>query len=173
MAIPRPGSGVDRVSVREGPLGRGIYARHPLRPGDSILEFSGRLLTHRQVLALSQDQAYALQIGPDHYLDTEPPGRYTNHSCAPNAGIRADRVLVALRAIGAGEEIRFDYSTTMSENHWTLACRCGEPACRRRVEDFHLLAPALQQYYIRRGVVQRFIIREWVERRRRAIASSA
>jgi hypothetical protein len=153
----------ERVVVREGALGRGVYARRPFQPGEHILEFTGRVLPHREVLAMGEAQAYALQIGPDSYIDTEPLGRFTNHSCVPNSGIIGDRHLVALRPIEAGEEIRFDYSTTMSENFWTLRCRCGEAECRGVIRDFRHLAHELQEHYIRTGIVQSFIVREWDE----------
>lgn len=160
-------SGAGRVRVREGPLGKGIHARRSLAAGERILEFSGPILTHRQVIAMGEAQAYAVQIGPDRYIDTEPLGRFANHSCVPNAGVVDDRVLVALRPIAAGEEVRFDYSTTMSENYWILACRCNEPTCRGVIRDFHLIPPALQEQYIERGIVQSFIVREWEQRQLR------
>jgi hypothetical protein len=163
---------VNYSTVEVGPsaFGRGLFASRPVLPGQPILVFAGPVLDHGGVLALGEDQAYALQIGPDEYLDTMPPGRYTNHSCDPNAGIMNDRVLVALRPIVTGEEIRFDYSTTMSEDHWTMECRCGEPFCRRVILDFHHLPPITQNRYLQLGVVQRFIVDEV---RRRAPARRA
>jgi hypothetical protein len=164
--------GADGVCVRQGPLGRGIHAGRAFRPSERILEFTGPLLTFHQVLAMGEAQAYAIQIGPDRYIDTEPLGRFTNHSCVPNAGVSEDRILVALRPIRPGEEIRFDYSTTMSENHWTMTCRCGEPECRGVIRDFHLLPASLQEQYVRSEVVQAFIVREWEERQGRSTAAA-
>jgi hypothetical protein len=154
----------EKVEIHLGPLGKGIHARFPIRAGEKILEFEGPRLTHAEVLDLGEDEAYSIQMGPDEYIDTRPPGRFTNHSCEPNAGISSDRMLVAIRDIAAGAEVRFDYSTTMSENHWTMVCRCGEPRCRRVIRDFHFLPPSLQAHYIRLGLVQRFIEKEWRNR---------
>jgi uncharacterized protein len=151
----------EKVIVLPGNFGRGVHARFPIRAGEKILEFDGPGLTHAEVLALGEAQAYTIQVGPEEYIDTRPPGRFTNHSCEPNAGVSGDRHLVALRDIAAGEEIQFDYSTTMSENHWTMDCRCGRPCCRRQIRDFHLLPPSLQAHYIRLGLVQSFIVKEW------------
>jgi hypothetical protein len=151
----------EKVIVMHGDLGRGVHARYPIRAGEKILEFDGPRLTHDEVLALGDAQAYTVQVGPEEYIDARPPGRFTNHSCEPNAGVTGDRYLVALRDIAPGEEIQFDYSTTMSENHWTMDCRCGRPRCRRQIRDFHFLPPSLQAYYIRLGFVQSFIAREW------------
>jgi hypothetical protein len=159
-------NGVDRskgsgaVEVGPSALGRGVFATRPFRPGQPILVFSGPVLNHDEVLALGGDRAYALQIGPDQYLDTMHPGRYANHSCDPNAGIVNDRMLIALRPVAVGEEIQFDYSTTMSRDHWTMECRCGRPTCRRVILDFHHLPPITQNRYLQLGIVQRFIVSE-------------
>jgi uncharacterized protein len=137
-----------------------VFAIQSFRPGQAILVLTGPVLDHAEVLALGGDRAYALQIGRDEYLDAMPPGRYANHSCDPNAGIMNDRKLIALRAIGPGEEIQFDYSTAMSEDHWTMECRCAQPGCRRVILDFHHLPPITQNRYLQLGIVQRFIVNE-------------
>ena len=146
------------VEVGCSALGRGVFATQAFRPGQPILVLSGPVLDHAEVLGLGGDRAYALQIGRDQYLDTMPPGRYANHSCDPNAGIMNDRMLIALRSIEPGEEIRFDYSTTMIQDHWTMECRCGQPTCRRVILDFHHLPPITQNRYLQLGIVQRFIV---------------
>ena len=152
--------GSSTVEVGTGPLGRGVFATQSFRPGQPILMLTGPVLDHAEVRALGGDRAYALQIGPDEFLDTMPPGRYANHSCDPNVGIKNERMLIALRPIETGEEIRFDYSTTMSADHWTMECRCGQPTCRRVILDFHHLPPIMQNRYLQLGVVQRFIVNE-------------
>ena len=148
------------VEVGRGAFGRGVFATQAFRPGQPILVLSGPVLDLAEVLGLGGDRAYALQIGPDAYLDTMPPGRYANHSCDPNAGILNDRRLIALRAIETGEEIQFDYSTTMSQDHWAMECRCEQSACRRVILDFHHLPPITQNRYLQLGIVQRFIVNE-------------
>jgi hypothetical protein len=148
------------VEVGLSALGQGVFATRPLQPGQAILVLSGTLLDRTQVLGLGRERAYAMQSGSHHYLELTSPGRYLNHSCDPNAGIMNDRILVALRRIEAGEEIRYDYSTTMSEDHWTVECRCGETACRRVILGFHHLPPIAQNRYLQLGMVQRFIVDE-------------
>ena len=148
------------VAVGRSVVGHGVLATRPLQPGQAILVLSGTLLERSLVLGLRHDRGYALQSGPHHYLELTGAGRYLNHSCDPNAGIMNDRVLTALRRIEAGEEIRYDYSTTMSEDHWTVECHCGEPACRRVVLGFHHLPPIIQNRYLQLGIVQRFIVDE-------------
>lgn len=148
------------VEVGPSPHGHGVFATQAFVPGQPILLLAGPVLRHAEVLARGRDRVYALQIGADEYLDTMPPGRYANHSCDPNAGIMNDRMLIALRSIEPGEEIRFDYSTTMTQDHWTMECRCGEPICRRVILDFHHLPPITQNRYLQLGIVQRFIVNE-------------
>ena len=125
-----------------------------------ILIFTGELLELDDVLASGRDESYPLQVGPSTYLDLDARSRIVNHSCTPNAGVRSDRILVSLRGIGAGEEICYDYSTTMSEGRWTMQCACRAASCRGAVGDFHDLPIALQQHYLQLGVVQSFIVAE-------------
>jgi hypothetical protein len=141
-------------------VGQGVFATRTLQPGQAIMVLSGTVLERSRVLGLGRDRGYALQSGAHHFLELTAPGRYLNHSCDPNAGIMNDRVLTALRRIEAGEEIRYDYSTTMSEDHWTVECHCGEAACRRVVLGFHHLPPIIQNRYLQLGIVQRFIVDE-------------
>ena len=161
------------VAVGRSAIGRGVFAARHLQPGEPILSFHGPALATPEMIALGPDRVYALQVGDGEYLDLVPPGRYLNHSCDPNAGVLNDRTLIALRPIAPGEEVRFDYSTAMREDHWTMECRCGEYLCRRVVLDFHHLPPITQNRYLQLGIVQRFIVDE-VRRRspaRRATAA--
>ena len=74
-----------------------------------------------------------------------------------NAGIVNDTTLIAIRLIARGEEIRFDYSTTMSQDTWTLECRCRAASCRGIVQNFEELPQWLQRRYLTLGIVQNFI----------------
>jgi hypothetical protein len=148
------------VEVGQSAHGCGLFATRAFVPGQPILLLTGPVLRHADLLTRGIDRAYALQVGADEYLDTMPPGRFANHSCDPNAGIMNDRMLIALRSIEPAEEIRFDYSTTMTSDHWTMECRCGQPICRRVILDFHHLPPITQNRYLQLGIVQRFIVDE-------------
>lgn len=104
--------------------------------------------------------ANLLQIDEQLYILPDPPGVFANHSCCPNAGVVHTTTLIALREIRKDEEIRFDYSTTMDEDLWTMQCLCGEPECRGVVEDFKYLPQEVQRAYLTRGIVQPFIVRK-------------
>jgi hypothetical protein len=124
------------------------------------VRLTGPLLTLNEVRAKGPSlAANALQIGIDRYLDLDEPGRFINHSCSPNAAVVHDTALIAIRPIAAEEEIRFDYSTTISDG-WTMACRCGAAECRGLVVAFQLLPESLRRRYAILGQVQRFMVEE-------------
>ncbi len=150
----------ETIRIDECDVGLGVFARRALKKGETILAFGGPLIDFAETKRRGPWECMPLQIGTDRYYDTQPPGIFVNHSCAPNAGIQNDRDLVALRDIPAGEEIRFDYSTTMEEQSFTMQCRCGAPGCRRVVADFSALPAATQREYIEKGIVMSFIVRK-------------
>ena len=148
----------DSIYVDDCDLGRGVFAARRFVPGERILEFTGPLITLADTIAKGATEANPLQIAEHLYRDLPPLSVFLNHSCTPNTGVTADHWLIALREIASDEELRFDYSTTMHENRWTMACRCGAPNCRRLVTDFRLLPLDRQQHYVSLGVVQPFIV---------------
>ena len=148
------------VYVADCELGRGLFAARDFAAGEKILLLNGRTISFTESVAMCEKQSNPVQIAAADYVDIEPPGVFTNHSCEPNAGIANSLELVALRQIKAGDEIRFDYSTTMDEDHWTMACMCKAKNCRGVVRDFRLLPAETQQRYLQLGVVQEFIVRK-------------
>jgi hypothetical protein len=147
------------VYVAQCALGRGVFTRRAVRKGEILLAFGGPLIDFAETKRRGTSECMAIQVGPGQYIDTQAPGVFVNHSCAPNTGIRNDRDLVALRDIGQGEEICFDYSTTMDEKSFTMRCQCGAPGCREVVTDFAELPATVQEYYLCRGLVMSFIVR--------------
>ncbi|MFA6287459.1 MAG: SET domain-containing protein-lysine N-methyltransferase [Opitutaceae bacterium] len=148
------------IYVSDCDLGRGLFAARDYDEGEFIFRFTGPVIDFAQVVAKGETEGNALQIGPRSYLDLEAPHVFTNHSCEPNAGVRDDTDMYALRKIRKDAEIRFDYSTTMSEGRWTMACLCGTESCRGVVGDFHALPDEVQRRYIGLRTVQRFILGE-------------
>ncbi len=156
------------TEVRRCELGRGLFAGRKIREGEEIFRWEGVTEGLSQVVRRGAvEEANALQVGPRTYIYPQGDGLYINHSCSPNTGLREDVIHCALRDIEPGEELRFDYSTSLSENRWTMDCRCGARLCRQQVRDFHELPEDLQQRYIGMGIVQRFIVREFFQRQRR------
>jgi uncharacterized protein len=139
-------------------VGLGIFANRDIARGETILKLSGPVIDFAETKRRGPQKCVAIQVGEDRYIDARPPGAFVNHSCEPNAGIRQDRNLVALRAIRKGREIRFDYSTTMEERPFTMQCRCGAPGCRHVIKDFPALPEHVRERYIAQGIVMSFIV---------------
>ena len=160
------------VTIADCEFGKGLFAARPIAAGETILRFTGPLIGLADTIAKGDTEGNPLQVGPAHYIDLEPPGVFVNHSCTPNAGIRDDVLLTALRPLAAGEHVCCDYSTTMWEadertavgdTPWAMRCRCGSAQCRGTAGEFPTLPAALREHYLALGIVQRFI----VERMRR------
>jgi SET domain-containing protein len=130
------------LEVRPTPLkGRGVFTRARIAQGQKILTFQGRALATE---ALSND-LLVMQIGPELWLcsDGSLLDDCLNHSCEPNAGfLDCEPVLYALRDIEAGEEIGWDYSTSISEPGWSMDCRCESQRCRGVIRPWGELAAA-------------------------------
>jgi len=138
--------------------GKGLFATEIIKKDEHILEFTGPIISFSESLQKSDDTlSNPLQIGSEKYIDIEEPGVIANHSCVPNAGIKNDRFLTAIKDILPGEEICYDYSTTMDEDYWTLICKCGQKNCRRVIKDFKYLPEKLQEKYYDLNIVQPFI----------------
>jgi hypothetical protein len=149
----------ERYYLDECDLGLGVFANRDIGKGEVILLIEGPPITFAETKRRGPRECMAIQVGLGSYIDTQPPGVFVNHSCAPNAGIKHNRYLVALQRIPKGEEIRYDYSTTMEEHSFTMKCRCGTARCRGVVRDFSTLPEGLQQWYLNQGIVMRFIRR--------------
>ncbi len=147
-----------KVYIGEASVGRGVLARVPIEPRETILFVTGPVVSFSESMRLPDEGVNTIQIGQDAYVDPLFPSRFLNHSCEPNAGLIDETCLIALRQIKPGEEIRYDYSTALLERFWTLDCCCGSPNCRSVVGDFDYLPRKTQQDYLRIGVVQRFIV---------------
>jgi SET domain-containing protein len=94
-------------------------------------------------------------MGPSGRLDD-----LVNHSCAPNAGLRFSEngvFLVAVRAIAVGEEIAWDYSTTLRESNWHMLCQCKAPECRRVIGNFETLDAERQDWFRARNLVAPYL----------------
>lgn len=132
----------DRWEVRQaGDKGRGVFARVPVAAGDEVLAMQGHLLPTHELT----DDLMALQVGPDWWLcsDGSSLDDLVNHSCEPNLGFtHGTTVLYAIRPLAVGEELSFDYSTSLSEAGWQLECHCGAPTCRKIVRAWGDLTEA-------------------------------
>ncbi len=151
--------GTGRYRIARCRFGLGVFAARDIARGEVILSVAGPQIDFAETTRRGPRECMAIQVGSDAYIDTQPPAVWVNHSCEPNSGIKLDRQLTAIRAIRRGEEICYDYSTTMEEASFTMECLCGAPACRGIVQDFSTLPPGLRQRYISQRIAMSFILR--------------
>lgn len=144
--------------VKRNKHGLGVYADRAYKRGKVICVMKGHKVVPRTLEyhggEFRKASSNPLQIGPALYIDLEKPHLYINHSCDPNAGMRGTATLFAIKSIKKGEEITFDYSTTIDES---FECRCGAKRCRDTIVDFFGLPKKKQAYYARKGALPRFI----------------
>jgi hypothetical protein len=146
------------LDIREGRFGKKVVALRALPAGSQIIKFTGRKMNFEETKKQDDKESFALQTGIDDYVFLNPPCCYFNHSCEPNCGLTPELNLITLRPVAEGEELAYDYSTTMLERSWTMPCDCGKPKCRRVVRDFDQIPAELQKYYIEKHVVQDYIL---------------
>jgi hypothetical protein len=136
------GAALPRLEVRPaGAKGQGVFAGGPIRAGRLVAVCRGVVLRGDE---LGPDH-FAMQVGEDLWLCSEGDhlDDRLNHSCDPNVGfVTGAAELYALRDIAAGEEVCWDYSTSLSEAGWGLECGCGSASCRGVVRPFPELAEA-------------------------------
>ena len=125
--------------------GDGLVARHAIAAGVRVITCCGRLVVAADV----DDSRYAMQVGQRLWLVSDPGqpslDDFINHSCDANLGfIDGSVTLRALRPIQAGEELTWDYSTSIREPAWAIPCRCGAPSCRHQITGFDALPPTTQ-----------------------------
>lgn len=147
----------DPVEIRNSKFGKGLFAKKEISAGTVLCRATGKELSFEQTVLLKERESHALQTDFDKYILCEPPFLYSNHSCNPNCGVNQNLELFALRAIKKGEELFWDYSTSMLERHWTMKCSCGEMNCRKMITDFDLLPKNLQKKYLTLNIVFPFI----------------
>lgn len=133
------------VSVQCSKHGKGMFATTHLMKGTAILKIEGRPLTFNDTITLGYEESYCLQIDMDKYIIPDHPFYLSNHSCEPNCGVNNNFELFTLRDVKAGEELCWDYSTSMLEKHWTMECKCGSNLCRQVIHDFDFLPLSLQK----------------------------
>lgn len=143
-----------RIVARRSPIhGNGVFAVAPLKRGETVIQYKGRLITHKQADREYGDGAdtghtFLFTLNDSYIVDANVGGnnaRWINHSCSPNCQAlieedddgdpRHDKVLIeTLRAIKPGEELTYNYGIVLDVPHTAAMkklweCRCGSPKC--------------------------------------------
>lgn len=166
---------IDLEIKKSGISHNGVFALKKFAKGERICFMTGKTMTLDEMIE-AVDNGYErgsdpLQIGLKKYLDLDELPRSFNHSCEPNAFLRGKNELVALKKIKVGEEIFFDYSTTMNDNKerieetggalWTCRCHCGAKKCRGIIDQFKTLPKTVQNFYLKNKFAPDFILKKF------------
>jgi SET domain-containing protein len=135
-----------RIALRRSPIhGRGVFALRKIGKGERIIEYAGERISHdecdRRYPVDDSSHTMLFTVNEKIVIDATRIGntaRWINHSCRPNCESVDDegRIYIeAIRDIGPGEELTYDYNLVLEERHTPAAkrenpCFCGEKRCR-------------------------------------------
>ena len=146
-------AGGRRTQVRKsGVHGKGVYAIQPIKTGERLLEYKGKIITWRQAQnrhphdPSQPNHTFYFHLDDGHVIDGKYQGnsaKWVNHSCKPNLEAEQDgkRVfLKALRDINIDEELFYDYALMIDARKTAklkseYACLCSAPNCRGTMLD--------------------------------------
>ena len=139
-----------RARAVTGAGGRAVFAHRAVGAGELLAVWGGNVFTSGQLMAAPPSVTrLAIQVDEEMFLvsTTEGPADWINHSCSPNAGLRGQVVLVAMRDIRKGEQICYDYAMSDGSDYDVFRCECGSPLCRGMVTGGDWNLPSLQSRY--------------------------
>ncbi|MBU3904646.1 MAG: SET domain-containing protein-lysine N-methyltransferase [Nanoarchaeota archaeon] len=154
---------ISKLIIKRGRLGKSVFAKSNFKKDEKIIEFKGKIIKTSDIPEINspQDDRY-VQIGRYKYVGPSNSfDDFINHSCNPNSGLKITNksiILIAIKNIKTGEEITWDYSTTMNEDDWEMDCKCKNKSCRKRIKDFKYLPKKIQNKYIKLGIVPKYAI---------------
>jgi len=144
-----------KTEVRQSPIhGKGLFSTADIAKGEIVMIKGGHIVSRdfleREVTPklgpVEIQIGDALFIAPVSADEREGSMLYSNHSCDPNLGLRGNIIFVALRDIGAGEELTHDWCMTDDDTYET-ECTCGSANCRRVLTGKDWQRPELQARY--------------------------
>ena len=139
-------------------LGRACVAIKKILKGEIICKMAGPNISLKEFSEKYDiNGCTPLQIGEDIFIDLIEPYVCFNHSCDPNAGLRNNAVLFALKDIKVGEEIFYDYSTSVDDVWWTMECKCRTKKCRKLIGDFQSVPHLQKEFYRKNKALTKYI----------------
>lgn len=143
------------IQTADSPIhGTGVFAAASFIPGEIVLQIDDtRVVTDANPVdpTKGEFEHHCDYLAGGKVVLMQMPERFINHRCDPNTYIRTiagDRYVVALRKIGAGEEITYDYCINGDgDTEWS--CTCGSSVCRRQhFSGFFHLPDQIQSHYL-------------------------
>ena len=144
-----------KTEVRESKIhGRGLFTTADIAKGE-VVAIKGGHIVDRETLRSEITPRFGpveIQIGDDLFIapvtdeERELSMLYSNHSCAANVGMRGEITFVAMRNIGAGEELTHDWCVT-DDDDYSVKCNCRSSNCRGTLTGKDWQRPDLQKRY--------------------------
>lgn len=160
MTDPGTTGPADAVVFGESAIhGRGAFAARQLAAGERVWKLDGRASSIPRLavrIALGRCRMDdPLQVGRFRYVELDQRSIAFNHSCDPNLAVTPGNVLVARRPIDPGDELTYDYATTVLASPftwtWAMPCTCGSPTCRGTIRRAERLPPEVARRYADEG----------------------
>lgn len=135
--------------------GKGLFAKQKISKDEQLAVFGGYVMRRDQALVFPEEISDEcinvtenLVMGVKYESEVERAS-FFNHCCDPNAGMKGQIFLIAMRDIKEGEEITFDYATTLCDEvkPYALKCLCGTKNCRNVITDNDWKNESLQRKY--------------------------
>ncbi len=153
----------NKVSIQStNEKGWGIFALKNYQKNDVIFKI-------QPVEILLERHSHSMQLDWDNHAIIDLPGRFINHSCDANCGIKSSDTnspkneernhdddddnnracydVVALGDINHGEELSIDYETFEYEISAFEECQCGSINCRKTLGGYKKHGHFLQEKY--------------------------
>lgn len=121
-------------------VGKGLFARTPIKKGAFIIEYIGTPLSTE--VADDHPGRYLFEVDEKVTLDGDTDdntAKYINHSCDPNVEAEIDEDgegkghvnIYAIKSIVPGEELYIDYGDEyFDEFIKPIGCKCGSANCK-------------------------------------------
>ncbi len=118
---------------------KGVFAAENIAKGKTILDFPGPIVPEEK------SGKWDLWIGKNKFIKAPKNSidNFLNHSCEPNSYVKkigSKFYLIAMKNIGGGKEVTFDYDTNDYDNkNFEFACKCKSRNCRKLIRGFKYL----------------------------------
>ena len=121
----------DGIRVGRSSAGLGLFAAHPFKKGERIIEYFGRQIKGKE--EYTSKSKYLFEVNSRKTIDgaqRDNFARYINHSCKPNCEpevVRGRVFIEAIKNIKIGEEFVYDYGEEYFNEHIRpYGCRCAK-----------------------------------------------
>jgi len=118
---------------------KGLYARLDIKKGKKIIEYKGKIITHKKSEEDSKydnsKAIYLFNLNKRYDLDGDfkyNTARLINHSCDPNCEVFGTGLKVwvySIKNIKNGDELSYDYGFSFDKDYKDYPCKCGSKKC--------------------------------------------